>query len=167
VPEQTPCRARSSVMDSLANRPAIQATEKNLCGTPHTYMCNTAHVCTHTGAASKCGCNAYRYIEQKRRRLWGTCEERAWFFLALLTIHAANWAEVPAPQPPLKEGAAHHCTASDEQQQPAGEISCLRQVPHLLPHKDGSKQAEEEPPAPCLHCRLHTTHDKHRTIAGR
>lgn len=49
-----------------------------------------------------------------------------------LTIHAADRTEEAAPEAPLKECAADNCPRCDQQQQPAGQVGGLRQVPHLL-----------------------------------
>mmetsp|Transcript_22662 Transcript_22662/g.49663 ORF Transcript_22662/g.49663 Transcript_22662/m.49663 type:complete len:239 (-) Transcript_22662:193-909(-) len=65
-------------------------------------------------------------------------------------VHPPYGAQVPAPQPPLKEGRAHHGAHRDEDEQPAGQRGGVGQVPHLLPHKDGGKKCEQEGRAPHL-----------------
>ena len=47
-------------------------------------------------------------------------------------VHAADGAEVAAPEAALEEPGADHRARGDEQQQAAGEDRALRQVPHLL-----------------------------------
>ncbi len=68
------------------------------------------------------------------------------------TVHAADGAQVPAPEASLECPGAHHRARRDDQQQPCGQIRGVRQIPHLLPHQDGCEEREQEPWAPSLTC---------------
>ena len=71
----------------------------------------------------------------------------------------------PSPMPKLHESCLHHdlgckikedpmetLTYCDDDEQPCREVCCVGQVPNLLPHQDGCKQAPQKPRPPASHC---------------